>query len=131
MIFVDTNLLISGMVHNSGADVLLRQWLREEQDLRINVIVWAEFACGPVSPEQLKLATVLFPQPEPLLAVDAMRGAELFNTTGRRRGSLADCLIAATCLRLGAAIATANVADFRVFAPMGLSLVETENTRIP
>ena len=60
-----------------------------------------------------------------LEAEHAARGAELYNATGRRRGSLADCLIAATCLRLNAAIATDNVADFRLFEPMGLRVLSS------
>ena len=62
------------------------------------------------------------PQPGPLLPADAARAAALFNATGRRRGSLADCLIAATCLQLGASLATDNVDHFRRFEPMGLRL---------
>jgi predicted nucleic acid-binding protein len=38
---------------------------------------------------------------------------------------LADGLIAATCLRLNASIATDNVADFRPFEPMGLQIMSS------
>jgi predicted nucleic acid-binding protein len=89
------------------------------------VIVWAEFLCGPVTEDQIRLASQLFPRPEVLLPEDAARGAELYNATGRLRGSLADCLIAATCLGLNAAIATENVADFRPFEPMGLRVISS------
>jgi predicted nucleic acid-binding protein len=89
----------------------------------LNVIAWGEFLCGPVTPEQTLLASAAFPDPVMLTPQDAARAAELFNATGRRRGSLADCLIAATCLRLGASIATNNLNDFQRFMPMGLRIV--------
>ena len=123
MIVLDTNFLIMGLVPGSAHDSRLRQWLQTGEILAVNVIVWAEFLCGPVTADQIRLASQLFPRPEVLLPEDAARGAELYNATGRRRGSLADCLIAATCLRLNAAIATDNVADFRPFEPMGLRVI--------
>ena len=122
MIFLDTNFLIAALVPHKAEDVRLRAWIADEESLVINTVVWAEFLCGPITVESAGLAAALFPNPEPLLVEDAARGAELFNATGRRRGSLADCLIAATCLRLGAAIATLNVSDLNAFKPMGLRL---------
>ena len=120
MIFLDTNFLIAAMVPHSPADRQLRHWIAAGETPVINVMVWAEFLCGPLTVEAARLACTIFPNPEPLSAQDAQHGAELFNTTGRRRGSLADCLIAATCLRLNVAIATLNVNDFAVFEPLGL-----------
>jgi predicted nucleic acid-binding protein len=54
-----------------------------------------------------------------------MRGyiaAELFNKTGRRRGTRFDCLIAATAIIAQAEVATVNQSDFNVFVAYGLKL---------
>jgi predicted nucleic acid-binding protein len=59
----------------------------------------------------------------PVEAADAAKAAELFNLAGRRRGSLADCLIAAVALRCGASLATENRADFAPFVSAGLQVV--------
>jgi predicted nucleic acid-binding protein len=124
MILLDTNFLIGSLVPNSAFNRKMRQWLTTGEPVRISTIAWAEFLCGPLSPTDAVAARALLPNPEPLLPGDAERAAELFNSTGRRRGTLADCMIAATSLRLGASLATANVADFRDFEPMGLRVVQ-------
>ncbi|RJP33992.1 MAG: type II toxin-antitoxin system VapC family toxin [Phycisphaerales bacterium] len=123
MIVLDTNFLIAGLVPGTAQDARLRQWLESSEPLAVSVIAWAEFLCGPVTPEHVRQASRLFPSPVALLPEDAARAAELYNATGRRRGSLADCLIAATCLRLNAAIATDNTADFCPFEPHGLRVL--------
>jgi predicted nucleic acid-binding protein len=122
MTHLDTNFLILALVPGTDQDRRLRGWLAAGEEVGLSVIAWAEFLCGPVSPEQARLAQVLFPNPQPLMSADAARAAELFNASGRRRGSLADCLMAATCMRVGAALATENPADFRAIEPLGLRL---------
>ena len=52
----------------------------------------------------------------------AEEAARLFNLTGRRRGSHADCMIAASAIVAGAPLATLNAADFQPLVPFGLSL---------
>jgi predicted nucleic acid-binding protein len=122
MIFLDTNFLIGLLMPGTAFDRRTRQWLAAGETLGISTIAWSEFLCGPLSLDDAAAAAELLPDPEPLLPADAARAAELFNATGRRRGSLADCLIAATCLRLGAPLATDNTDDFRRFEAMGLRL---------
>jgi len=78
--------------------------------------------CGPLDKTDESLARQIFPNPEPLLAADAELAARLFNQTGRRSRSLADCMIAAVAIRCGANLATINIADFQLFAQYGLVL---------
>ncbi len=48
----------------------------------------------------------------------------LFNETGCRRASTADCLIAAAAIGADAELLTDNVADFEGFVPRGSRLLE-------
>ena len=48
--------------------------------------------------------------------------ARLFNGSGRRRGTMIDCMIAATALAEEAAVATSNPGDFSRFEAFGLAL---------
>jgi predicted nucleic acid-binding protein len=53
----------------------------------------------------------------------AAAAADLFNRTGRRRGSRFDCLIAASAILGGAEFATENTGDFAPFVAHGLKLL--------
>lgn len=55
-------------------------------------------------------------------SLDATLAALLFNAPGRRRSSMADCMIAAAALNADAELATSNAGDFRRFARHGLVL---------
>lgn len=123
MVHPDTNFLIAALQPGTPEESQLRQWLVSGEQLGLSTVAWAEFLCGPLASADQQLAETLFSSIEPLLSVDAARGAELFNLTGRRSRSLADCLIAAVALRCGAAVATANRDDFDPFVPYGLTLV--------
>ena len=58
----------------------------------------------------------------PLGADEAGAAARLFHETGRRRGTFHDCIIAATAMGVGAALATTDRADFGRFVAQGLEL---------
>ena len=49
--------------------------------------------------------------------------AQLFNDTGRRRGTMVDCMVAATAMSEQAALATTNHPDFRRFETLGLEIL--------
>lgn len=53
---------------------------------------------------------------------DAEEAARLFNLSGRRRGSHADCMIASAAIVSGVPLATLNGADFQRLVPFGLVL---------
>jgi predicted nucleic acid-binding protein len=123
MVHLDTNFLILAMAAGSPHDAQLRTWINSGEAVSLDAIVWAEFACGPVTAAQLDAARAFVPSPQPFLAEDALRAAALFNDSGRRRGSLIDCMIAAVCLRLDASLATSNVQDFKPFERSGLRII--------
>jgi predicted nucleic acid-binding protein len=123
VIHLDTSFLISALVPDSSADKQLRKWLIKGLPLGISTIVWTEFLCGPVKAHEIELAARIIPEQVPFVADDAELSARLFNLGGRRRGSLADCMIAATTLRCGASLATANPADFQKLEPSGLKII--------
>jgi len=85
-------------------------------------IAWTEFLCGPLEPDELTLAERIVVERIEYTEHDARRAAEWFNTTGRRRGSLADCMIAACAAERDAVLATLNRQDFECFAELGLRL---------
>ena len=89
----------------------------------MSAVAWALFLCGPHGPTELQLAMRFITLRVPLNEQHATLTARLYNETGRRRGSLVDCMIAATAIRSGAPLATANAADFRRFQEEGLRLV--------
>lgn len=122
MVHLDTSFLIRALVPASSQDVKLREWIGTGEPLSMSTIAWAEFLCGPVDEHQVKLAAQVVSERVPFSEEDAVVAARLFNETGRHRGSLIDCMIAATALRAGAAVATANPSDFRRFAAGGLNL---------
>jgi predicted nucleic acid-binding protein len=123
MIHVDTSFLIRALAHSSPEDLLLREWLRTGTQLAMSSIAWVEFLCGPVESDNAELAARILPDRVPFVDEDAALAARLFNLSGRRRGALIDCMIAATALRLGASLATANAADFRKLSPTGLDVL--------
>ena len=123
MIHLDTSFLIRALVSGSGQERRLLAWLDGPEPVAVSAVAWAEFLCGPVSAELTDLARTLLGDPVALDVAEAEAAASLFNKAGRRRGSLLDCLVAATALQAGAALATENVRDFERFKAAGLILV--------
>ena len=123
MIHLDTCFLIRALVPGSDADRCLREWLANGQRLCMDSIAWTEFLCGPLAPGQRVLAERIVSERVDFSEQDAQRAAELFNASGRRRGTLADCMIAAAASQRGAALATVNSQDFQRFESLGLRLV--------
>ena len=123
MIHLDTNFLILALVSGTPAQSKLQTWLSTNEDVGISSVAWSEFLCGPLTQQQQNFAQEIIGSPEPFLAADAHKSAELFNATGRRSRSLADCQVAAIALRCDARLATADVSDFVPFQSHGLTIL--------
>jgi predicted nucleic acid-binding protein len=123
VIHLDTNYLIGLLVKGSPESGHVDAWLAAGETLAASAIAWTEFLNGPVVPlEVSRVEAVLQSRIIPFGQKEAALAAELFNKTGRRRGSRFDSLIAATAIVAQAEIATVNQADFKVFAAHGLKL---------
>ncbi len=122
MIHLDTNFLIDALVPDSGKETQLVDWLSAGEKLGISAVAWGEFLCGPLSATAEELARKLLPDADSLERADAEKAAALFNLTGRRSKSYADCCIGALAIRFGAPLATSNGDDFTPLVPHGLAL---------
>lgn len=122
MIHLDTNFLVDCLLPGAPAESQLLAWINTGENIGISVVAWSEFLCGPATQLQRMYATLIVGAPEPLLAIDAEKAAELFHLTGRRSRSLADCQIAAIAIRVNASLSTSNTADFKPFVQFGLKL---------
>jgi predicted nucleic acid-binding protein len=122
VIHLDTSFLIRALVAGTPQEARLLGWLAGPEAVAASAIAWAEFLCGPVSADVTALARTLLGDPVPFGVTAAERAARLFNESGCRRGSLLDCLVAATALDAGARLATENPRDFSRFRAAGLEL---------
>lgn len=119
---LDTNFLIRALVDGAPEAQLPDEWVASETTLAVSAAAWCEFLCGPLEAGQAAAAESIVGEPLPFISDDARVAAQLFNLSGRRRGTFVDCMIAAGCIRAGASLATANLDDFRRFVPHGLRL---------
>lgn len=127
MIHFDTNFLIQTTIANSPAHFQFREWATTSETFGVSSIAWAEFLCGPLDSAAESIARQIFSDPEPFIHADAVLAANLFNSSGRRSRTLADCMIAAVAIRCGAKLATINSADFQPLVPHGLILAEIKH----
>ena len=122
MIHLDTSFLVRALIPGTPEETKLRQWAGEGQALIMSSVAWAEFLCGPLDVGDLGVAERLVERRKDFTPDDAVVAARLFNESGRRRGTIIDCMIGAAALADGASVATSNVAHFSRFAAAGLKL---------
>ena len=120
---LDTNLLIDLVTAGSPHVALIREWLDDGEKLGASAVAWSEFCNGHLTAEQKDAVfAVLERRVSDFTWRQAEDASRLFHRTGRRRGSHADCMIAAAAMAAGVPVATRNVKDFEQFIPFGLKL---------
>jgi predicted nucleic acid-binding protein len=124
IIHLDTSFLIRVLVAGTPEDEIMRDWLRNERQIVMSTICWSEFLCGPLGHEDIAETRTFLQQLVPFLEEDAMKCAELFNQSARKRGTIIDCMVAAQAIRCSAMLVTSNPSDFKKFRPAGLLLME-------
>ena len=119
MIHLDTSFLIPALIPDTQQDAQVRNWLSEGEAIVVSAVAWAEFLCGPLSRSDLNAAVQIVELHLEFTVEHAVIAARLFNATGRRRGMMVDCMIAATAIAGGAPLATVNFGDFDRFTEHG------------
>lgn len=124
LIHVDTSFLIRALAPGTTEDRTLRSWIKAGTPLAMSAVGWAELLCGPLEEAHLALVRRIVGHIAPFEAETATLAAHLFNRSGRRRGTLADCMIAANAMNASAMFATSNPADFKRLVVEGLQLAD-------
>ena len=122
LIELDSNFLVAARASNSLEGRRLEHWLASGLTIQISAVAWSEYLCGPLSEIDREIGRKLAGNIEPFTEGDAELASVLFNATGRRSRSHADCMIAAHAVRRGALLATLNLRDFRRFEKFHLRL---------
>ena len=112
VIHPDTNFLIDALVPTNKPSSLLTAWIERGEPLGISTVEKA------VSSSRLILPLV-----ENLTGEDAELAEVLFNKTGRRSKSYADCCNAAVAISRNASLASGNRYDFEPMMAFGLQLL--------
>ena len=125
LIHVDTSFLIRALAPGTAEDRTLRSWITDGTPLAMSAVGWAELLCGPLEEAHLALVRRIVSNITPFEAETAALAVHLFNRSGRRRGTLADCMIAAAAMNAGALLASSNPADFKRLVVEGLQVADT------
>ena len=67
----------SSAVAGSSAHERFRAWASAQENFNISSIAWAEFLCGPLDVTAESIARQIFPNPEPMLSIDAALAAKV------------------------------------------------------
>jgi predicted nucleic acid-binding protein len=122
---LDTNALIALSDPSHALFLEVERCLEKDGAVETNAVAWHEYVRGPLLPEDIDRALLIMENRVfDLSRLMAEKAAELFNATGRRRASTADCLIAAACIQHAAELLTSNVDDFIPFKVHGLKIRE-------
>jgi len=123
MIHLDTNFLIGVANRHLPVEAALVGWVQQGERFATSSVAWAEFLNGPVKLEHVQQMKILIEgRVIPFGRLEAEKAAQLFKQTGRRRGSMPDCFIAATAMCSSASLATQNRKHFTPYVAMGLLL---------
>jgi predicted nucleic acid-binding protein len=120
---LDTNALIALADPAAGVVAFVRERVMAGLLPGASAVAWHEFVRGPLLPDELlRVERVVGARIQPVTRGTAELAARLFNATGRRRASTADCFVAASAIESDAELFTANLGDFEPFVPFGLQL---------
>jgi len=123
-ILLDTNALIALSDPADAMFQALERAIRSGGRASTCSVAWHEYVRGPLlGADRERALRVIESRVLPLERDSAEFAAELFNQTGRRRGSTADCLIAAAAVGQDAELLTRNRVDFEPFVSHGLRLM--------
>jgi predicted nucleic acid-binding protein len=123
-VLLDTNVLIALSSPTHRLFKLVESILGQGGCASTCVIAWHEYIRGPLTAEDHeRVINVIESRILPLDRSSGELATKLFNETGRRRGSTADCLIAATAILNDYELVTWNYEDFEKFVSMGLKLI--------
>ncbi|NBB78026.1 MAG: PIN domain-containing protein [Verrucomicrobia bacterium] len=124
-LLLDTNALIALSDPNHRVFKLVEAELRSGGEASTCSVAWHEYVRGPLlKQDRARALRVIESRIMDLGRRNAETAAELYNSTGRRRGSTADCLIASVAIDSNAEMVTCNLADFALFVPHGLRLAD-------